>query len=414
MNLPLYIAARYLFSKKGHRVINIISGIAVAGVTLATIAMVCTLSVFNGFKEMVAQQFTVFDADIKITAATGKGFAIDSTRYYALSALPCTSIITTAVEDKAMVQYEGRQVMANLKGVEENFDKLTDIESAMRGHSKFLLHDSICDYALPGVGLLSTLNCGLFHVKPLEIFAPRRGSKVSMANPAANFKRGQLHSSGSIFIVNQPKYDDNYILCSLDFARKIFGRKANECTSIEIKVADGYSLGKAEKEIAAIMGSNYIVEDRYKQQKDVFKVMNIEKFISYIFLSFILLIACFNIIGALSMLIIEKRKNMETLRAMGASNKMISDIFVLEGSMISLLGAAGGIAIGIAVCLLQQEYGIITLGAASDGFIVDSYPMRLVWTDIATIFCTVFAVGLIAVWVPVRLLTKRYISAEKG
>lgn len=412
MYLPLYIATRYLFSKKGHRVINIISGIAVAGVALATIAMVCTLSVFNGFKEIVAEQFTVFDPDIKITAARGKGFSIDSTLHNRLQALPCTRIISHAIEDKAMIQYEGRQVMVNLKGVEPDFNRLTGIESAIRGYSGFTLRDSINYYALPGAGLLSSLNCGLYHVAPLEVFAPRRRGKLSMSNPASNFKRGELHSSGSVFIVNQPKYDENYILCSIDFARSIFGRKENEYTSIEIKIADGYSLHKAEKDIAELMGDEFIVEDRYKQQKDVFKVMNIEKFISYIFLSFILLIACFNIIGSLSMLIIEKRKNMETLRAMGANDKIISNIFVLEGSMISLLGAAGGIALGVGLCLLQQEYGIITLGDAANGFIVDRYPMKMEWSDIAIVFGTVFAVGLTAVWLPVRLLTKRYIARE--
>ncbi len=409
MSLSFYIARRYLFSKKSHQVINIISGVAIAGVTLATIAMVCTLSVFNGFKEMVAQQFTLFDPDIKITATAGKGFKIDSTQHSAIAQLKNVEVVTLAVEDKAMVQYEGRQIMINLKGVEDNFAKLTDIESAMRGSSNFLLHDDINNYALPGIGLISNLNCGLYHVKPLEVYAPRRNGRVSMSNPASNFRTGRLHSSGSTFIVNQPIYDDNYLLTSIEFARKIFGRNTDEATSIEIKTSKTANPADVKAEIKKILGEGYLIEDRYEQQKDIFKVMNIEKFISYIFLSFILLIACFNIIGSLSMLIIEKRNNMETLRAMGATDKTISEIFLFEGSMISMIGAVGGTIIGILVCLLQQEYGIIGLGGAADGFIVDSYPMKMELQDIAIVFATVFFVGITAVWLPVKILTKRFI-----
>lgn len=409
MSLSFYIARRYLFSKKSHQVINIISGVAIAGVTLATIAMVCTLSVFNGFKEMVAQQFTLFDPDIKITATAGKGFKIDSTQHTAIAQLKNVEVVTLAVEDKAMVQYEGRQIMINLKGVEDNFAKLTDIESAMRGSSNFLLHDDINNYALPGIGLISNLNCGLYHVKPLEVYAPRRNGRVSMSNPASNFRTGRLHSSGSTFIVNQPIYDDNYLLTSIEFARKIFGRNTDEATSIEIKTSKTANPADVKAEIKKILGEGYLIEDRYEQQKDIFKVMNIEKFISYIFLSFILLIACFNIIGSLSMLIIEKRNNMETLRAMGATDKTISEIFLFEGSMISMIGAVGGTIIGILVCLLQQEYGIIGLGGAADGFIVDSYPMKMELQDIAIVFATVFFIGITAVWLPVKILTKRFI-----
>lgn len=412
MNLSLYIARRYLFSKKSHQAINIISGVAVSGVALATLAMVCTLSVFNGFKEMVAQQFTVFDPDIKITAATGKSITIDSTQYSTLKELPCVEIASIAVEDKVMVQYRDRQVMATLKGVEDNFEKLTEIKSALYGNNSFTLHDSINHYAIPGVGLISNLNCGLFYIDPLEIFAPKRGRKISLTNPANNFEKRYLQSSGGTFIVNQTKYDDNYLLTSLDFARDIFNRNDNEATSIEIKTAKGFSSEEAKKAIANLLGEGYTLEDRYEQQKDVFKVMKIEKLISYIFLSFILLIACFNIIGSLSMLIIEKRKNMETLRALGATDKIISDIFVFEGSLISTIGAIGGIIAGVVLCLLQQEYGLLSLGNESGDFIVSSYPVKIEAGDIIAIFFTVIIVGFTAVWLPVRLLTKKFINSE--
>lgn len=409
MNLSFYIAKRYLFSKKSHQVINIISGVAIAGVALATIAMVCTLSVFNGFKEMVAQQFTALDPDIKITAERGKSFTADSLMRTNLRALPCVAVASIAVEDKAMAQYQGRQVMITLKGVEEDFKELTNIEDALIGNERFTLRDSINSYAVPGVGVISSLNCGIYHVAPLEIYAPKRRGKVSMSNPASNFKKRFLHSSGGAFIVNQPQYDDHYILTSALFAREVLGRSANEATSIEIKLADGYSASRAKQEIKSAIGDGFIVEDRYEQQKDVFKVMKIEKFISYIFLSFILLIACFNIIGSLSMLIIEKKENMETLRSLGATDNIITNIFVFEGSVISMIGAIGGIVIGLCACLLQQEYGLLTLGNGIGDFIVDSYPVRVEAADIIAIFGTVAIVGLVAVWLPVKFLTKKFI-----
>lgn len=409
MSLSFYIAKRYLFSKKSHQVINIISGVAIAGVALATIAMVCTLSVFNGFKEMVAQQFTALDPDIKITAERGKSFTADSLMRTNLRALPCVAVASIAVEDKAMAQYQGRQVMITLKGVEDDFKELTNIEDALIGNGRFTLRDSINSYAVPGVGVISSLNCGIYHVAPLEIYAPKRRGKVSMSNPASNFKKRFLHSSGGAFIVNQPQYDDHYILTSTQFAREVLGRSANEATSIEIKLADGYSASRAKQEIKSAIGDGFIIEDRYEQQKDVFKVMKIEKFISYIFLSFILLIACFNIIGSLSMLIIEKKENMETLRSLGATDNIITNIFVFEGSVISMIGAIGGIVIGLGACLLQQEYGLLTLGNGMGDFVVDSYPVKVEAADIIAIFGTVAIVGLVAVWLPVKFLTKKFI-----
>lgn len=383
---------------------------AIAGVALATIAMVCTLSVFNGFKEMVAQQFTPFTPDIKITAERGKSFTADSLLRSTLRRLPCVAVANVVVEDKAMAQYQGRQIMITLKGVEDNFTELTNIETALIGKSSPKLHDSINSCAIPGIGVVSSLNCGIYHVAPLEIYAPKRGKRVSMNNPASNFRKGYLHSSGSAFIVNRPEYDDHHILAPVDFAREILDREDNEATSIEIRLTEGYGTAEAKREIGNCMGAGYVIEDRYEQQKDVYKVMKIEKFISYIFLSFILLVACFNIIGSLSMLIIEKRENMDTLRALGATNSIITNIFVLEGSIISAIGAVSGIVIGVAVCLLQQEYGLLSLGNNAGDFIVSSYPVKVEAGDILAVFGTVLLVGLVAVWAPVRVLTKRFLN----
>lgn len=413
MNVSFYIAKRYLFSKKSHQAINIISGVAVAGVTLATIAMVCTLSVFNGFKMLVAEQFTAFDPEIKITAERGKSFDASSESIIKIKELSEISIATECFEDKVMIQYNGRQVMATIKGVEDNFAQLTEIEKVLIGNGSFKLHDNTVDYATPGIELTGILNCGLYHTAPLEIFAPKRGKKVSMANPASNFRKGYLYASGKTFIVNQPKYDSNYILSSIAFARDIFGRSSTEVTSIELKTIAGTDTDKLKNKIKNILGEEFRVEDRYEQQADVFRIMTIEKFISYLFLSLILLIACFNVIGSLSMLILDKKKDMETLRSLGANDKLISKIFIIEGSMISILGAFTGIVLGVAVCLIQEKFGIISFGDAAGGFVIDSYPVDIIASDVAVVFITVIAVGLLAMGIPVNYLTKRLLSDDK-
>ena len=411
MNVSLYIARRYLFSKKSHQAINIISGVAVAGVTLATMAMVCTLSVFNGFRALVAEQFTAFDPEIKITAVQGKVFDSSSQPLLAIKSLPQVAVVTECVEDKVMIQYGGRQVMAVVKGVEDNFSQLTNIENVLIGNGTFKLHDNTVDYATPGIELVGQLNCGLYHTAPLEVFAPKRGRKVSMANPASNFRKGYLYASGKTFIVNQPKYDGNYILTSIDFARHLFDRDSCYVNSLELKAAPGVATADLKEQLRTLLGNDYKVQDRYEQQAEIFKIMEIEKFISYLFLSFIMLIACFNVIGSLSMLILDKKRDMETLRSLGASDKLISNIFTLEGSMISVLGAFAGILLGVVLCLAQQRYGLIAFGDASGGFIIDHYPVEVNAGDVAIVFVTVIAVGLVAMGLPVRYLTKRLLVA---
>ena len=408
MDLSLYIAKRYLFSKKSHQVINIISWVAIAGIALATAAMVCTLSVFNGFQGVVAEQFTAFDPDIKVTAVLGKSFLTDNPNIEAAAKTEGIAVVSFSVEDKALVEYGGKQVMVTLKGVDNNFRQLTDIERVLHGNGEFILQDSLNSYAVLGGKIVNELNCGLFFTTPLEIYAPNRGGKINLTMPARNFKKGMLLSSGLAFIVNQPEYDGGYILTSNEFARKMFRRKPNEATSLEIKLTTGADVSEVKRNIETILGSDYIIKDRYEQQDDIYKVMQIEKLISYIFLTFILLVACFNIVGSLSMLIIEKRENMETLRSMGADNSTVANIFIYEGIIISAIGAVSGIIAGIALCLAQQRFGFISMGNA-ESFVVNSYPVEIQAKDILTTFVTVLIVGITAVWLPVKMLTRKMV-----
>ena len=408
MNLSLYIAKRYLFSKKSHQVINIISGVAIAGIALATAAMVCTLSVFNGFQGVIEEQFTAFDPDIKITASSGKVITTDAPELLQVAAMPQMEVVSFGIEDKAMVEYGNKQAMVTIKGVDDSFTSLTDIHKILKGPGMFILNDGMNDYAVPGGELAQKMGCGTFFNTPLKIYAPNRKGAINLTVPARNFKKGELYSSGLVFILNQPEYDEGYVITSDSFARSIFRREANEATSMEIKVKAGENTAEVKDAIESILGDSYVVQDRYEQQESIYKVMQIEKLISYIFLTFILAVACFNIIGSLAMLIIEKRDNMNTLRSMGAENNTIANIFVFEGVIISAIGAVIGVTLGILLCLAQQEFGLISMGA-SDGFIVDSYPMEIVWSDVAMIFATVIIVGFITVWLPVKALTKRYI-----
>lgn len=405
MNFSFYIARRYLFSKKSHNAINVISAISVCGVALATLALVCTLSVFNGFQDLVSTFFTAFDPQLKIVPASGKVFDGKDKRIQLLKNIPEVALMCESVEDNALVQYQGKQAMAVVKGMEDNFDELTPIDTILFGRGELLLHDEVVDYAIPGVQLLASLGTGVRFLDPLEIYAPKRGAKVNMANPAASFNSGNLFSSGLVFAVNQEKYDGSYIITSLQFARKLF-QYTDEVSAVNLKLVAGADVDAVKRKIENVLGNDFRVLDRYEQQADTFRIMEIEKLISYLFLTFILMIACFNVIGSLSMLIIDKRDDAATLRNLGADERQILRIFLFEGRMITFIGAVSGIVLGVLLCWLQQRFGLISLGS-SGSFIVDAYPVSVHWGDIVLIFVTVVAVGFLSVWYPVRYLFKK-------
>lgn len=405
MNFPFYIARRYLFSKKSHNAINVISCISVCGVALATLAMVCTLSVFNGFQDLVATFFTAFDPELKITPVSGKVFDGQDERIVSLKTLPEIMVFSESVEDNVMVQYHGRQAMVVLKGVEDNFDQLSPIDEILFGKGDLVLHDEVVDYAIPGIQLLSVLGTGVKFLDPLEIYAPKRGARINMANPASSFMNDNLFSSGLTFSVNQEKYDASYILTSIGFARHMF-QYTTEVSAVNLRLHPQADISAVKKKIKEILGDDFRVQDRYEQQADTFRIMEIEKFISYLFLTFILLIACFNVIGSLSMLIIDKKNDVQTLRNLGANDNQIVRIFLFEGRMISFIGALSGVILGLLLCLVQQEFGIISLGTAGS-FVVDAYPVSVHFWDVVLIFVTVIVIGFISVWYPVRYLSKR-------
>ena len=407
MNFPFYIARRYLVSKKSHNAINIISGISVCGVALASLALICTLSVFNGFQEVVASFFTAFDPELKITASQGKVFSGKEPLVTSLRDWPEVEVYSESVEDNVMVEYKGRQAMAVIKGVEDNFDKLSPIDSILFGRGELILHDEVVSYGIPGIQLISILGTGVKFARPLDVYAPKRGAKVNMANPSTSFIKRKLFSTGLVFSVNQEKYDASYIITSIDFARDLF-QYTDEVSSVSLKLREDADVYSVQRRIRKALGDGFKVENRYEQQADTYNVMEIEKLISYIFLTFILMIACFNVIGSLSMLIIDKKDDVVTLRNLGASDKQIVRIFLFEGRMISFVGAFAGIVLGLLLCYLQQRFGLIALG--SGAFVVDSYPVSVHLTDVVLVFVTVLVVGFLSVWYPVRYLSKRLLK----
>lgn len=404
MKLALYIAKRYVFSKKKHNAINIISGISSCGVALATMALVCTMSVFNGFQESMEGLFTAFDPQIKITSKEGKVFTSDKTEK--IKHLDIVDIYTESLEENVMLQYKDRQQVVVLKGVEDNFSELTSIHSSLLGNGKFTLKDGETSYAIMGFGVMSALGTGTEHTYPLHVYTPKRDVKINIANPINSFSSDYLYSPGVIFKIDHFQYDYNYVLTSISFVRNLL-RYENEVSSVELKLKEGIDTNKAKKEIKALLGNEFNVLSRHEQQIDMLKIIEIEKLMSYIFLSFILLVSCFNIIGSLSMMIIDKADDIQTLHNMGASNSLIKKIFLFEGVLISLIGATIGMILGLLLCYLQIRYGLITFGNNSGSFIFDAYPVSVKLGDLITIATTVITISFISSWIPVRKISRR-------
>ncbi len=409
MNFPFYIARRYLFSKKSTNAINVISGISVVGVAVATMALVVTLSVFNGFHDLVASLFTAFDPQLEVRPATGKTIAADDPVLTEIKQLEAVEVATECVEDQALAIYHGRQAMVTVKGVEDNFDSLTHIREILLGDGEFELHAADMHYGIPGIRLAEMLGTGYRYDDPMQIFAPRREGQLDMTDPESGFERDELYSPGVLFSVMQAKYDKGYILTSIGFARRIFDQQGM-VSSLELRLKPGSDFEAVKKNIKKLAGDRFTVKDRFEQQDDTFKIMKIEKFIAYIFLTFILMVACFNIIGSISMLIIDKKDDVVTLRNLGASDRQITQIFLFEGRMISAIGAVIGILIGLLLCWIQQTFEVIKLGSQAGSFIVPAYPVSVHPWDVVLVFVTVMAVGFLAVWYPVRYFSKRLLS----
>lgn len=406
MNFPFYIARRYVFSKKSTNAINVISVISMLGVAVATMALVIVLSVFNGFHDLVASLFTNFDPQIEVTPMQGKTAPADDPLLAQLRQMPEVEVATEVVEDQAMVMFGDRQQMITLMGVDDNFDQLTRINNILYGDGEFTLHVANLNYGIPGIRLAQDLGLGARWNGYLKVYAPlRQGQLTDLNDPTEGFVVDSLISPGVVFAVNQSKYDANRLIAPIAFARTLFDQQGM-LSSLQMRLKPGSDIAAVKQRMQAIAGSKYHVLDRFEQQADTFRIMQIEKVLAYIFLTFILVVACFNIISSLSMLIIDKRADITTLRNLGASDRQIERIFLFEGRIVSAIGALLGIGLGLLLCGLQQAFGIVKMGGMSGTFVVNAYPVSVHYTDVIVVFVTVVAVGWLASLIPARRLRR--------
>ena len=342
-NFSFYVARRYMFSKKSVGAINVISFISVTGVAVATMALVIVLSVFNGFHDLVASLFTNFDPQIEVVPAKGKTVNADAPELDKIRHLDFVDVATDVVEDQAIAVYGDRQRMVTVMGVDENFDQLTNIGDILYGDGEFTLRVANLYFGVPGIRLAQDLGLGARWADYLKIYAPvRQGQLTDLDTPTDGFVVDSLLSPGVVFAVNQNKYDRDRIITSIYFARQLFDQDGM-LSSLQLRLKPGTDLAEAKQEIKAAAGEKFRVLDRFEQQEDTFRIMQIEKVLAYVFLTFILIVACFNIISSLSMLIIDKKDDINTLHNLGASDRQIVSIFLYEGRIISAVGALIGI-----------------------------------------------------------------------
>lgn len=409
-NFSFYVARRYMFSKKSVGAINVISFISVAGVAVGTMALVIVLSVFNGFHDLVASLFTNFDPQIEVVPVKGKTINADAPELDRIRHLDFVDVATDVVEDQAIAVYSDRQRMVTVMGVDENFDQLTNISDILYGDGDFTLRVANLYFGVPGIRLAQDLGLGARWTDNLKIYAPvRRGQLTDLDTPTDGFVVDSLLSPGVVYAVNQNKYDRDRIITSIYFARQLFDQDGM-LSSLQLRLKPGTDLGTAKREIKAAAGEKFRVLDRFEQQADTFRIMQIEKVLAYVFLTFILIVACFNIISSLSMLIIDKKNDINTLHNLGANDRQIQSIFLYEGRIISAVGALIGIGLGLALCGLQQAFGFVKMGESSGTFIVNAYPVSVHYWDVLVVFITVILIGWAASWIPARRLRKQILN----
>ena len=393
----LKIAWRYLFAKKQFNAIHIITAISSVAVGVVTAAMICILSVMNGFGVMVEQTFSQFDPDIRITAKNGKSFHLTQETKERLLALSEVNLLSESIEETALIYFEEKQTPVRLVGVDSVFESLTKIEQTITdGH--FEVYDGGFDRAVLGQLLAWKIGIGARFIHGIQVYAPKRNSKVNMLRPDANFNQETCFIAG-IFAVNQQKYDENMMIVDIDFTRRLFEYDSTEVTAIMVSIKG--NIKQAKRAITQVLGNEYYIHDRYEQQADFFRILHIEKLLTAVLLAFILLIATFNSIGALSMLIIDKKNDIHTLSHLGADTQLIRRIFFLEGWLVNIIGAIGGMTFGLIICLLQEHFGLLKLGNGVE-YIISAYPIKIQGWDILLVMGLVLILNIISIWIPVR------------
>jgi len=398
MNLPLFIARKYLFSRNKQHIINIISGIAAAGVAVATIALVVVLSVANGFEGLVKSYFSILDPDLKITAVEGKLFDPQWITDSVLQKVPEVAGYAEVIEENALIKYENRQYIATIKGVSDEFNRITGVDSLVFEGNFLLEHEGI-PYAVPGKGVVLQLGIGLDFNNPLHLYVPKRGLKMnaSLTN-AMNYRF--IYPSGVFELLEE--VDASTVFVPIDFARDLMDA-GDQVSAVEVKLAPGVSVKQTQEKIKTLTGGGFHVKNKYQQHDMLYKTMKSEKWVTYLILVFVLAVASFNILGSLSMLIIDKRDDILILRSMGATDALIRRIFLFEAWLISIAGAVAGLIIGLLICWIQIKFGVVPL-PGTESFVVKAYPVAIKASDILLITAIVLGIGFLAAWYPVRFI----------
>lgn len=405
MKLSVYIAKRYLFAKKSRNAINVISGISAAGVTVGTMVLIIVLSVFNGLEEMVNSLFSTFDPDLEVRVDTGKVFTPAEEQLASLHEVEGVAGFSLVLEENSLLRYDDRQYIATVKGVDESYAEITGLDSVMWDGEFLLRAESGRPHAVVGLGVANRLGIGVSFITPLIIYLPERLGRVS--NPANAFVRRYIYPSG-IFSIEQ-EYDSQYLYVPIEVMRELL-MYTDEVSSIEIKYSPGYDNEDVQPAVEDVFGPGYTVKNKYQQQEIFYKVMQSERLAIFFILTFIILIASFNIIGSLTMLIIEKKRDITILHNMGATNRLIKRIFIFEGWLISILGAVTGLVLGFIVCLLQQQFGFVKL--QGETLIIDAYPVVMQAADFIAVLVTVLVIGYLAAWYPAHYMSKKYLKHE--
>ena len=404
MSLPLKIAWRYLVSKKGHQVVNIISIVAVCGIVVATAALICVLSVFNGFRGLIMGKLSMLDPQVAITATVGKTINDADSVIDAVGAIPGVERAIPVIEDQALAIYAQLQMPVRLKGVPDDYNTMNAIDSVIVD-GVWKLRDQVSQYAVAGAGPAVRLMVRPEFLGMVRVYAPQRQGRVNLANPMGAFRQDSLFVSG-IFQLQQNNYDADLMFIPLDMARQLFDYET-EATQVELKLSPAADESQVMKDISRVLGSGYEVKNRLMQQSEAYRLVNVEKWMAFLLLAFILIIATFNVISTLSLLIIEKDDSIATLRALGAHDRQISRIFVLQGWLITLIGAVTGVIIGLILCLCQQRFGWLRLSGDPANMIINAYPVQVQWTDVLITLALVAAVGLLTSMVTAMIMRRR-------
>lgn len=402
MNFQFFIARRYLFSRKSHNAINIVTGISVACVAVVTAALIIILSAMNGLSGLVESLYNTFHADVRIMPAKGKVFILSDEKQNSLRKIPGVAWYTEIVDENVLIENEDRQLIVTMRGVSDDYVKYTRFDTTVR-QGKYDLHPHSQTGAVAGQEIASRLNIG--DMTPINLYVPRRDKNlmIDISNLDEDPFNKDIAFVSGLYSVSSD-FDGKYVILPIDKVRKLMDY-TKESSSAEIGIKDGYDPDKVIPQIKAMLGSDFIVQNRFEQNALLFNTLKSEKAWTFIILLFILFIATFNTLGSLTLLIIEKKKDIGVLWSMGASRATIRRIFLTEGLLISLTGTIIGMVLGLLICFIQKQFGVVSF---SEGFVVDTYPVDVKLSDLGLIIAAVTAIGVIAAWYPVRIYTKRY------